>query len=133
NLYSQAYIEMVKRMPEVLGWFYDLRDQPDKDDRLERAFARLNSRPFVKLIEQYQPEITICTHFLPAEIISWLTARGTLNTRQAIVVTDFDLHAQWLCPNFNRYFVALDETSSHLEALGVPAQKITVSGIPIDP
>jgi processive 1,2-diacylglycerol beta-glucosyltransferase len=29
--------------------------------------------------------------------------------------------------------VALDETKAHLEALGLPAERITVSGIPIDP
>jgi hypothetical protein len=28
-----------------------------------------------------------------------------------------------------RYFVALDETRAHLERLGIPAERITVSGI----
>jgi processive 1,2-diacylglycerol beta-glucosyltransferase len=39
----------------------------------------------------------------------------------------------WLSRMFQRYFVALDETKAHLEALGLPAERITVSGIPIDP
>jgi processive 1,2-diacylglycerol beta-glucosyltransferase len=39
----------------------------------------------------------------------------------------------WLSRLFHRYFVALDETKAHLEALGLPAERITVSGIPIDP
>src|SRR3982751_5866742 len=73
RLYSRAYIDMVNRMPEVLGWLYDFYDNPEKDDRLQLAFDKLNTRPFVKMLEQYQPELTICTHFLPAEIISWLT------------------------------------------------------------
>lgn len=133
RLYSKAYIEMVNRMPEVLGWLYDLADDPNRDDRFQLAFDKLNTRPFVKLLEQYQPEFTICTHFLPAEIISWLTLKGTLNTRQVIVVTDFDVHAQWLCKNYEHYFVALDETRAHMVELGYPAEKITVSGIPIDP
>src|SRR3954470_15619560 len=34
RLYSKTYIEMVNRMPEVLGWLYDRLDQPDHDDRL---------------------------------------------------------------------------------------------------
>jgi processive 1,2-diacylglycerol beta-glucosyltransferase len=133
RLYSKAYIDMVNKMPEVLGWLYDFYDDPNKDDRLQLAFDKLNTRPFVKLLETYQPEFTICTHFLPAEIISWLMGKGTLRTRQAIVVTDFDIHAQWLCANYAHYFVALDETRAHLQELGVPAEKVTVSGIPIDP
>src|SRR4051812_36435726 len=133
RLYSRAYIEMVNRMPEVLGWLYDRLDQPDQDDRLQLAFDKLNTGPLIKLLERLQPDITICTHFLPAEIISWLIGKGRLATRQAIVVTDYDVHAQWLCPNYAHYFVAIDETRAHLEELGVPSAKVTVSGIPIDP
>jgi processive 1,2-diacylglycerol beta-glucosyltransferase len=39
----------------------------------------------------------------------------------------------WLCRHYEHYFVPLDETRAHLEELGVPPEKITVSGIPIDP
>jgi processive 1,2-diacylglycerol beta-glucosyltransferase len=43
------------------------------------------------------------------------------------------IHALWFCRNFERYFVAIDEGRYYLESLGFPAEKITVSGIPIDP
>lgn len=39
----------------------------------------------------------------------------------------------WLCRHFEHYFVALDETRMHLAKLGIPAEKISVTGIPIDP
>src|ERR1041385_3698323 len=39
----------------------------------------------------------------------------------------------WLVHHYERYFVALDEARAYLEVLGIPAEKITVSGIPIDP
>lgn len=133
NLYSKAYIEMVNSAPEMLGWFYDLLDQPWKNERRRLALDRLNTRPFVKMLTQYQPDITICTHFLPAEIISWLKAKERIACSQAIVVTDFDVHAMWLCHHYEQYFVALDETRAHIEKLGIAPDKITVSGIPIDP
>lgn len=132
HLYSKAYIEMVNKTPEVLGWLYDHLDKPWKNERRRLALDKLNTRPFVKMLKAYQPEITICTHFLPAEIISWLKAKQRISTRQAIVVTDFDVHAMWLCHHYEQYFVALDETRVHLENLGIPPEKITVSGIPID-
>src|SRR5215213_11725484 len=133
HLYSKAYLEMVNKTPEVLGWLYDHLDKPWKNERRRLALDKLNARPFVKLLKEYDPDITVCTHFLPAEIISWLKAKERINCRQAIVVTDFDVHAMWLCRHYEHYFVALDETRLHLEKLGVPAPKITVSGIPIDP
>jgi len=70
---------------------------------------------------------------LPAEIISWLKAKGRLASRQAIVVTDFDIHAMWLVHHYEQYFVAMEETGEHMKKLGIPPEKITVSGIPIDP
>jgi processive 1,2-diacylglycerol beta-glucosyltransferase len=133
RLYSNLYIDLVNKSPDLLGWLYDYFDKPWKNERRRLAFDKLNTRPFVKMLLQYQPEIIICTHFLPAEIISWLKAKERLAARQAIVVTDFDVHALWLCHHFEHYFVALDETRVHLEMLGLPANKITVSGIPIDP
>ncbi|HVG29308.1 MAG TPA: glycosyltransferase [Pyrinomonadaceae bacterium] len=133
NLYSKAYIDMVNKAPEVLGWLYDALDKPWKNERRRLALDKLNTRPFVRLLEEQRPDICVCTHFLPAEIISWLKAKGRIATRQAIVVTDFDLHAMWLCHHYEQYFVALEETRAHLERLGVPAGKISVTGIPVDP
>ena len=133
HLYSKAYIDLVNKLPEVPGWIYDKLDKPWKNERRRLALDKLNTRPFVKLLREYHPDIIVCTHFLPAEIVSWLKAKERLNSRQAIVVTDFDVHAMWLVHHYERYFVAVDEARVYLEALGIPANKITVTGIPIDP
>jgi processive 1,2-diacylglycerol beta-glucosyltransferase len=133
HLYAKAYLDMVQSAPTALGWLYDRLDQPWQNERRRLALDRLNTRPFVKLLKQYRPDITVCTHFLPAEIISWLKAKERLTNPQAIVVTDYDVHAMWLCHHYEQYFVALEETRVHMEQLGIPANKITVSGIPIDP
>jgi processive 1,2-diacylglycerol beta-glucosyltransferase len=133
NLYSRAYLEMVNRMPDVMGWLYDQMDKPWKNERRRLALDKLNTRPFVKMLREYQPDLVVSTHFLPAEIISWLKAKERLTTRQAIVVTDFDVHAMWLVHHYEHYFVAMDETREHLIRLGIAPSKITVSGIPIDP
>lgn len=133
RLYGKAYLDMVNKMPEVLGYMYDSLDKPWENERRRIALDRLNAQSFIKLIKNEKPDIAVCTHFLPAEIISWLRAKNKIDTKQAIVVTDFDAHAMWLCHNFEHYFVALDETKIHLEKLGIPEEKLTVSGIPINP
>ena len=133
HLYSKAYLDMVNRMPEVMGWLYDHLDKPWKNERRRLAFDKLNTRPLVNLLKEYEPDIAICTHFLPSEILSWLKAKARIACPQAIVVTDFDVHAMWLCRHYEQYFVALDETRMHMEKLGIHPGKLTVSGIPIDP
>jgi len=132
RLYGKAYLDMVNTMPEVLGWMYDSLDKPWENERRRLALDRLNTQPFISLLKKEKPDLAICTHFLPSEIISWLKAKGKANFPQAIVVTDFDAHAMWLCHNYEKYFVALDETKIHLSKIGIPADKITVTGIPID-
>ena len=133
HLYSKAYIDLVNKLPEVPGWVYDKLDKPWKNERRRLALDKLNTRPLVKLLREYQPDLIVCTHFLPAEIVSWLKAKERLASRQVIIVTDFDVHAMWLVHHYEHYFVAIDEARAYLEALGIPAGKITVSGIPIDP
>jgi processive 1,2-diacylglycerol beta-glucosyltransferase len=133
NLYSKAYIEVVNKAPDLLGWLYDSLDKPWKNERRRLAFDRLNTRPFIKMLKDFQPDVAVCTHFLPAEIISHLKEKGVLQTRQAVVITDLDVHAMWLYRQVEHYFVAMEETKAHLEELGIPSHTITVSGIPIDP
>lgn len=133
RLYSNVYIDLVNSMPEVLGWVYDNLDEPWKNEKRRLFFDKLNTRPFVRMLRDYDPDWIVCTHFLPSEIISDLKGKGKMTTPQAIVVTDFDMHAMWLCRNYEHYFVALEETAVYLRSLGAPEEKITVSGIPIDP
>jgi processive 1,2-diacylglycerol beta-glucosyltransferase len=132
RLYSQAYVNIVNHVPELFGWFYDQRDRSG-NDRLKHAFERLNARRFTRLLRQHQPDLTVCTHPMPAEIVSWLCRRDRLETQQSVVITDWDLHVQWLMPTPVHYFVALEETRIHMEALGVPRERISVTGIPVDP
>lgn len=133
RLYGKAYLDMVNTMPEVLGWMYDTLDKPWENERRRLALDRLNTQPFISLLKKEKPDLAVCTHFLPSEIISWLKSKGKVDFPQAIVVTDFDAHAMWLCHHYEQYFVALEETKVHLSKIGIPVEKITVSGIPIDP
>jgi processive 1,2-diacylglycerol beta-glucosyltransferase len=133
HLYSKAYIDLVNNAPEVLGWLYDHLDDPAKKDPIRLAFDRLNANPFIRYLERYQPDIAVCTHFLPSGIISSLKGEEKVKVLNTVVVTDFDVHAMWLCRHVEQYFVAMEETKVHLKALGVPESLVTISGIPIDP
>ncbi len=133
DFYSKLYLALVKDAPTLLGWWYAKSDEPWKTDKMRILLDRLNTRPLVRLLAKMQPDITICTHFMPAEIISHLINTKAIQAKLSIVVTDFDFHAMWLSRAFHRYFVALDETKAYLTTLGLPAERITVSGIPVDP
>jgi len=131
--YSDMYFRLVKDYPWLVGWWYDLQNEPFKGGQFRILWEQLNAEPLIRLIREYDPHITICTHFMPAGIIAQLMARGDLRTRLAIVTTDYEFQGMWLSPLFHHYFVPLDETKVHLMSMDIPEEHITVSGIPVDP
>lgn len=133
QFYSKFYYQLIRSAPTLLGWFYDNLDEPWKTERMRLMLSRLNTGPLIRMIRRLRPDLTVCTHFLPAEIISYLLSRDSIETRHAIVVTDLDVHAMWLSRHFHHYFVAIEEARVHLQMTGLPEDRITVSGIPIDP
>ncbi len=133
DFYSKFYQSLVRSAPNFLGWWYKSSDEPWRTDSMRHMIDRLNTRPLVRFVREFDPHITVCTHFMPAGIISHLIAAGRLDARLSIVVTDFNFHAMWLSRAFQRYFVAMNETKASLESLGLPSDRVTVSGIPIDP
>lgn len=100
TLYSQTYLDLVNSAPEVLGWLYDYFDSPWKNENHRLAFEALNTGPLIGLLTEYQPSLVISTHFLPADMLSWLTCRRRIDSQHAIVLTDFDVHAMWLCHHY---------------------------------
>ena len=133
RVYDKAYISMVRRAPELMGLLYERTDQPWRHPRRRLALDRLNTGPMIRLLKRIQPDLCVATHFLPAEIIAWLIARRKLRAHNAIVVADYDVHAMWLCRTVDRYYVAIEEAAEYLARIGVPREKLRVTGIPIDP
>lgn len=136
-LHKQFYSGLYKRLSEVtphfLGWWYETSDDPWATDRVRVLLDLAQAQPLISLIKDFHPDHIICTHFMPAGGIAHLLRRKTVETKLSIVVTDYHFHAMWLARAFHHYFVSQDEDKIHMEALGLPADRITVSGIPIDP
>src|SRR5687767_6908652 len=65
DFYSTLYTKLIKNAPTLLGYFYRSSDEPWKNDAVRLQFDRLNTRPLVKFIQDFDPHITVCTHFMP--------------------------------------------------------------------
>lgn len=138
RLYGKAYLDMVNHTPHVLGYFYDLLDQPSRSgkhrsDRFRLALEKLNLRSFIRLLHDEPWDLVINTHFLSAEIIASLRQQGKLQLPQVTVTTDFDTHRLWVNQPCEHYFTATAEGAQYLHSWGVPSSDTTVTGIPIHP
>jgi processive 1,2-diacylglycerol beta-glucosyltransferase len=130
-LYDDGYFALVKSVPWLVGWGYDKSDQPFNMARALKAWDRINNLDTVRVIKEFRPTTVVCTHFLPQRIVSLLVSQGTLRCSVSAVTTDYDFQGLWLSGAFTRMFVARPETRDHLVAIGVPEQRVTVSGIPV--
>ena len=138
RLYGKFYLDLVNKAPHVLGYFYDLMDQPSRSgknraDRLRLAVEKLNLRKFIRLLKDEPPDLVINTHFLPAEIIASLRRKGELSVPQVTATTDFETHRLWVNQPCEHYYTATEEGARYLQHWGIPAERTTATGIPIHP
>jgi processive 1,2-diacylglycerol beta-glucosyltransferase len=136
KLYAELYIKLVEKMPLAWAYLYqrtDRRAVRSPFDRLRRSVERLNTRKLDRELRRLAPQAIVCTHFLPAELLSQRIRRGRPTPPVWVQVTDFDAHGLWLQPHMAGYFVANDEVAWRIAARGIARERVFVTGIPIMP
>ena len=137
RMYVKSYIDIVQKAPELWGYLYEKSDvvasPTSRRARARLAFDKFNSRRFKRLLDEVNPGVIVCTHFLPLEVLSDLKGRGKYSVPVHAVVTDVSPHAFWVYPHIEHYHVATPSAARELARKGYPAKQISVTGIPVDP
>lgn len=136
KLYADSYLRLIEKAPLLWAFLYQQTDRPAPSsalDRLRRAVERLNTRRLDTELRRLAPEAIVCTHFLPAELLSRRIGRGHATAPVRVQITDFDVHGLWVQPHMRGYFVASEEIACRIAARGVPAERVHVTGIPVMP
>ena len=135
KIYSDGYVQLVERAPEIWGMMFKNTDNPiavRRLHRLKRAFPSNSRRRFARHVKQFKPDVVLCTHFLPLELLGQMRrTRGGVKPLTVSVVTDFEAHALWMDSCVDLYCVAAQETRVRLVARGAPAECVVATGIPI--
>ncbi|HAX61219.1 MAG TPA: hypothetical protein DCX95_01470 [Elusimicrobia bacterium] len=136
KFYANSYLNVVNQVPEFWGLLYGRMDDKkvvEKMASVQHLFNKINAIRFIKYLKKYPPDVAICTHFLPAEILSSRKTKHKISFPWVCVVTDYEAHMFWIYPNADLYIAATEHTKFQLERNGIPAKKILPAGIPIDP
>ncbi len=134
--YGESYLDVIKRAPELWGYMYARLDRksPHPLRKKLRSFVyRTNTLEFARFYREFEPDIVVCTHFMPLEIISTRIRKGKTAAALFCTVTDFAVHALWVAENVACYYVATQEAARQLLRRGQAPDRIAVLGIPIDP
>jgi processive 1,2-diacylglycerol beta-glucosyltransferase len=136
KVYTETYIKIIERHPALWGYLYDRSDREKADSSLNRlriAIERLSTRKLSRVLKDLAPDLIICTHFLPAQLLSRKIAHGTFDRPVWVQVTDFDLHALWVHEHMSGYFAANEEVAWRMRNSGIHGDRIHVTGIPVMP
>lgn len=112
---------------DYYGWSYYITKDTKFHVGWRRYIHNLGQNKLKEVIEQMRPDAVVSTFPFGAvpEICSHLGIPAYT------VVTDFTLHARWVHPKTDKYYVAAEEFKSQLMSSAVPPNRIQVSGIPI--
>ncbi|MFJ6078040.1 glycosyltransferase [Pseudarthrobacter sp. NPDC092419] len=131
TLLGKGYFVLVEDLPWLVEWGYNINDRPFRHRGPVDPWTRVNALPVIDAIKRFRPTAIICTHFLPAQLLASLLLRGVIDARTAVVTTDYDFQGLWLTGAFHTLFLAREEGRVQLMALGLPPDRVAVTGIPI--
>lgn len=135
NLYRQSYLLQIRYVPWLWGIFYyacDVGWVYAVIRWVRRAMNAILASRLERLILEEMPDAVIATHFLSVEVTSHLKEQGRIDTKLLSVITDYLPHHVWLAKGVDLYAVALPETKEKLMQWRVPADKIRLTGIPVE-
>ena len=111
------------------------------DGRISSAIATRNSRSVFntkrmkKIITDFNPDMTISTHFFGSSLIDFYNRKGVIHSKLITVVTDYEACALWLKGYKREQAIIIGDKDEvgYLVKHGVDKNKIKPIGIPINP
>lgn len=120
------------------GWsvIYNLFDTKISSAIANQASMSLfKNKRMKKIITDFNPDMTISTHFFGSSLIDYYNKKGFTNSKLITVVTDYEAHALWLKGYKKEQAIIVGDKDevNYLVKKGVERSKIKAIGIPIHP
>ncbi|EGW40587.1 monogalactosyldiacylglycerol (MGDG) synthase family protein [Desulfosporosinus sp. OT] len=130
---KNVYIEMIKHTPKLWGKFYYRTAKLQPESKIQRFLSQLGRSDFLKYIQEFEPDLIVCTYPTVSSILAQLRREQILNVPVITVITDYTVHSHWVHSGVDCYMVACEEVKNSLVSWGIKAQRIQVTGIPVSP
>jgi processive 1,2-diacylglycerol beta-glucosyltransferase len=136
KIHEDGYVTLVEKAPELWGMIFGKTDNlkvARQMSKLRRIFPSHSRNKFIRHLQQFKPDVVLCTHYLPLETLGLLRQKAKRPAPPLVVsiVTDFEAHALWMDECVDLYCVATEGTKARLVARGAVAEQVAPTGIPI--
>ena len=127
-----AYNQMAKKAPWAWKRVY-FGSEKGYLSKISNGMNKLMAKKLYHLIEEENPNIIVSTHPFATQMVGRLKRKGKINCKVSTIMTDFEIHSQWLQESeyIDNYFVAQTGMKESMVKLGIDSSKIYVTGIPM--
>lgn len=130
----RAYLDLLHFAPQVWGVVYSTTEQSSAAllrTAVTRGLWVLVGKRLQAVLTTFAPDAIIAVHPFSAGLAdAWVRATGWQGVF-LVVTTDFAPHPFWLYPTVTCYCVATEAFVQACGTLGVPREKLRVTGIPL--
>lgn len=101
----------------------------------QTSLSLFKNKKMKKVIEDFNPDLTISTHFFGSSLIDYYNRKGVIRSKLITVVTDYEAHSLWLKGYKREQAIVVGDKDevNYLIKKGVEKSKIKPIGIPINP
>lgn len=134
KMVSTIYLKTIKFSPSLYSWLY--QNQACQNLNCEKRFIIyeiLFLKGLQKLISKENPDMIVCTHALPSNLVNRLKKNKMVNKTVINVYTDYFVNNLWGLQHIDYHFAPTNAVKEFLIDSNVPEQKIFVTGIPVHP
>lgn len=132
NAIRWAYLSSVRFIPSIWKRFYTATQKIDPESPTQQFLNKIGIESFYQAIQPEPPKVIVSTYPTAAGVVSTLKRQGRINALNYVVMTDYSIHSQWIHKYVDLYFVGGEDMKDALVARNIPADRIVVSGIPVD-
>jgi processive 1,2-diacylglycerol beta-glucosyltransferase len=133
--FDKGIVLTTKVTPGAYAALFRLAELRDKNDSSFSMGKIANSVLSVKLrryLEDFKPDVIVCTHNLAAQLVDVLKDQGKLDATIIGIITDYMIQPFWEDLANMDYFVIASELLLHrARKKGLPEEKILPLGIPV--
>lgn len=130
--FVDGYNYISSKLPGLWAWLYRTFNKKNRQGLPSLLSYWAIKGRFIPFIKDFNPDFIISAHPLPMIIISRSKDKKIIDVFSSMICTDFGCHSFWVDPEVNYYFGATDGVKKCLQGFGVSADKIVVTGIPIE-
>lgn len=131
-----SYLKSLKVTPALYGKLYN-HSETDEGTGIATAISSIFNEAMtfklLPLIEKEEPDILICTHPFPTEMVSIMKGKNKLDIPCISIITDYYPHILWLHPNIDGYIVSNEDMIEDMVSKGIDRHTIYNLGIPVAP